>query len=215
MPSKTSRVLGRAARWLAALLVLDVVASAGWLAAAVATERQDRDGEAIAVLWGDEGRLSAEGERRLNQALAVWRSGEPSRLIFCVGGTRAAQAFSGARVLCGRLAEAGIPVDRLRVGPGSNDTISNLSEIGELARSTRVRRVLVVSDPLQSMRIRLFLQNDAAPAELGWAPYGYAAAQPATGVGFLWVRVQHEFAAVGSLLIPGGLRRWLIDRLRS
>jgi len=206
---------GRRAAWgLVAILALDLAASAGWLIAAVATAPQDRDGDAIAILWGDSGRLAGEGVRRLGQALALWHSGNPSRLVFCVGGARPSTGFWGARVLCDRLAAAGVPVDRLRVGTGSNDTVSNLREIAELARNAGVRRIVVVSDPLQTLRIRLLLHKAGDAPATSWAPYDYRTALPRPGLVFLWGRAQHEFLAMVSLLLPDGLRRRLIDRLR-
>jgi uncharacterized SAM-binding protein YcdF (DUF218 family) len=216
MPQRTRRIiLYRAVFSLLTLVLLDFAASVLWLGAAVVTERQDQDGEAIAVLWsGEDTHLSSEGERRVRQALAIWQDGEPSRLIFCIGGNRPALEFSGARLTCELLADSGVPVEKLRTDTGSNDTVSNLHEIGSLARSTRIRRVLVVCDPLQAMRIRFFLQRLADPAVLEWAPYEYRATLSLGEVVQLWTRVQYEFIAVASLLIPQSIRKPLIDRLR-
>jgi hypothetical protein len=169
---------------------------------------------ALAVLWGDHDSLGDESERRIRYALDLWRSGSPSRLIFCIGGSRPAKTFSGSRRLCERLASGGVPFEALRLGAGSNDTVSNLSEITDMAERDRVQQVVAVVDPLQGFRVQMLLARGRDPL-ISVAPYDYATALPRVEPYFLWWRVHQEWLAIASLLLPETMRVKIIDALRQ
>ena len=108
----------RLPRWLivlVALLCIDFAATLAWVELADVMLPRNANGEAIAILWGDDNSFGAETERRVGHAMDLWRAGSPKRLIFCVGGTRRSQGFSGADEMCRRLAAGGIPLDRKSV----------------------------------------------------------------------------------------------------
>ena len=115
------------------IVALDVLLSVGYVGASHVVVRPSNKGQAIALLWGDEKELDVETERR------------PQR------------GFFGSQVITERLVAAGVSPAKIRIGSGSNDTVSNLAEIADVARLAGVVQVVVVSNPLQAMRAKLFL----------------------------------------------------------
>ena len=193
---------------------MDLVLTAGWLAISRPPMQEGDDAEAVAVLWGGAHRFSPEDKRRVAHAAKLWHAGNPTRLVFCIGGFRPETGFSGARLLCERLAAAGVPQERLRVGSGSRDTISNLDEAASLARREGLHRVAIVGDRLQAFRASRFLRRNTADPSLVWRPYLYESAAPPVSLGFLWWRVHHEWLAIASLALPDPIRTKLLGLLR-
>ena len=216
-PMRLDRNLGAAlqlAKYTAVVLCIDMAATAAYVGASFLAVESGGEDEPLAILWGDESEIGAETERRINHAIEKWRAGDPSRSVFCIGGARPRRGYFGSRVLAERFAAAGLPLDRLLSGSGSNDTTSNLSELEELANAAGVRSILVVTDRLQAMRIEWFLPKPHGLA-LEFSPYDYRTARPSVGIAELWARVHYEWAALASLMLPNLLRRTLIDRIRA
>jgi hypothetical protein len=174
---------------------------------------RNANGEAIAILWGDDNSFGAETERRVGHAMDLWRAGSPKRPIFCVGGTRRSQGFSGADEMCRRLAAGGVPLDRLLVGRNSNDTLSNLREIAAFAQANGLSDVTVVANPLQAFRAWALLPNFGL--RLSWSPYSWCCPQPRVTPARIWRMAHHEWLAIVSLALPGSLQRRVLDALRG
>ena len=206
--------LWRVVRVFIWIVALDVVLSVGYVGASHVVVRPSNKGQAIAVLWGDEKELDVETERRIEHAVRVWRSGELTQLMFCIGGKRPQRGFFGAQVITERLVAFGVSPAKIRVGSGSNDTVLNLAEIADVARLAGVVQVVVVSDPLQAMRAKLFLPQPDGLV-MNWSPYGLRSARPSIGLLGLWGRVHYEWMAVTSFILPEHVRRCLIDIFRK
>lgn len=201
-------------KYIVLLFVADVLATVAYLALSFVAVQSSASSHPLAILWGDENEMGAETERRIAYAIEVWKSGHRSRLVFCIGGARPARGYFGSVVLTERLVAAGVPREQIKKGSGSNDTISNLSELAGVARTHGVRNVLVVTDRLQAMRIAWFLRVSDG-LEIDWSLYSFQHAAPQFGTLELWRRIHYEWVALLSLLMPDSLRRGLIDRFRT
>lgn len=204
----------RSAVALMALAIVDLVLAAIYVGASVMVASDDSNGQAIAVLWGDANEIGPETERRIAHAIDIWQAGGRAQFIFCVGGSRPARGYFGARVCAEQFASAGVPPDRIWIGPGSNDTASNLLELAEIAKSLAVRRIVLVANSLQAMRGKMLL---ATPAGLTfvWSPYDLRMARPPIGSVELWWRAHYEWLALASMLLPLDARRDIIGLFRS
>ena len=201
-------------KYAALFLIADVLATLAYLAFSFAAVESKASSYPMAILWGDENEIGSETERRIAYAIEVWKSGDRSRLVFCIGGARPVRGYFGSQVLTERLVAAGVPREQIHKGSGSNDTVSNLSELAGAARAHGIRNVMVVTDRLQAMRIAWFLHVPDG-LEIDWSLYNFRQAVPRFGVFELWRRIHYEWVALLSLLVPDSMRRSIIDRFRS
>jgi uncharacterized SAM-binding protein YcdF (DUF218 family) len=203
-------------RALLAAIGIDLLLVLAWTALSTVTAPVDSGNGALAILWGDDAQMGPESARRLRHVLSLWQRSGSNRLIFCGGGVRPAKGFSGAALLCGWLAEAGVPKEDLAIGRGSNDSVSNLAELATLARSLGTTHVVIVASPMQTLRMRAFLgSTSATTVSFGWAPYSYADALPSISILDLWLAAHREWLAILSLLLPSNIRREILSRLRG
>jgi uncharacterized SAM-binding protein YcdF (DUF218 family) len=205
MPSRLARLL----RLLALLVMIDLAASAAWLGLSYTVpEPEAGPADAIAVLWGNGHRLGPETIQRLDHAEQLWRDGRAGRLAL-IGGARPMRGFSGAAVMANQLLAAGLPRSALVFGDGSNDTRSNVAELEQVAERHGFRRVLVVTDRLQALRISLlYPRTDRLLAPY---PYRWDHIRPL----HLWWRIHREWASFAGLLLPDRLRDHLLERFRG
>jgi len=201
-------------KYVALFLLVDALATLAYLAVSFVAVKSNANSYPLAILWGDENEIGSETERRIAYAIEVWKSGDRSRPFFCIGGARPVRGYFGSQVLTERLVAAGVPPEQIYKGSGSNDTISNLSELAGATRARGVRNVVVVTDRLQAMRIAWFLHVPDG-LEIDWSLYSFRQAVPRFGVFELWRRIHYEWVALLSLLVPDSMRRSIIDRFRS
>jgi uncharacterized SAM-binding protein YcdF (DUF218 family) len=193
---------------LVALLLIDLLAVLAWSTAAKLAVPDRRDGAAIGILWGDNEKLAAETLRRARHAYMLWSQGPSSRIIICVGGRRHSTDFNGAEQVCNLLRQMGVPPDRLEVGTGSNDTISNLRDLAESAKRRGVSSVTAVAGPLQALRASTMLAHQGIT--LYWSTYPIRKVPPIK----LWRMAHHEWFALVTMALPESLRQYLLARTR-
>jgi uncharacterized SAM-binding protein YcdF (DUF218 family) len=200
-----------AGHFLLLLVILDLAAAMLWIGAAAMVPAPAPLADAIAVLWGDGDHLGEETEARLSHAIELWHAGR-APLILCIGGTRHRPAFSGEAEMQAWLISAGIPASKVLTGAGSNDTVSNLREIAGLAAPYGLRSALVVTDPLQALRVKILAGHVRGPA-LITAPYRYRI----SGVRMLalWAHAHVEWLGLVALALPESWRRLLLDYWRG
>ena len=201
-------------KYIVLLLVADVLATVAYLALSFVAVQSSPSSYPLAILWGDENEIGPETERRIAHSIEIWKGGDRSRFIFCIGGARPIRGYFGSQVLTERLVAAGVPPEQIYKGSGSNDTISNLSELADATRARGIRNVVVVTDRLQALRIAWFLHVPDG-LEIDWSLYSFRQAIPRFGVFELWRRIHYEWVALLSLLVPDSIRRSTIDRFRS
>jgi hypothetical protein len=194
---------------------LDLFSTLAWTTLSIETAPEDNGVGALAVLWGDGDEFGPESERRVRQVLSLWRQSGSDRRIFCIGGARPSRAFNGALVLCRWLAEAGVPVEYLKAGTGSNDTVSNIMDVTSVAWSAGEARVVIVTSPMQTLRMRVFLTSETICPTFGWAPYRYFDARPPISIINLWVAAHKEWLGIASLIIPSDTRKEILLLLRG
>ena len=117
--------------------------------------------------------------------------------------------------MCDQIAAEGVPADRLHIGSGFYDTISNIKETVTVARELGVSRVDLITDPAQALRARLFLPVPAGGTQLEWTPYDYLNIEPKPTILTLWWRVHHEWLGIVSLLLPDETRSAILARIRG
>lgn len=213
---KTSHKLGRVLGWAAGVLAIDLALVLAWQGpvANLAASR-DPGGGALVVLWGDRNSFGVEGERRARHVADLWHSGNADRKVFCIGGARPRRDFLGAKILCERLEDLGIPRDRLVVGAGSNDTTSNLAEAIRMGLSEKSARLVVATAPMQTFRARFLIVQGRPDPPLAWAPYSYATVYPKVGLLERYLLAHGELVAAGSLVLPEAWRRSILGLLRG
>jgi uncharacterized SAM-binding protein YcdF (DUF218 family) len=208
----------RRIRWwcvAAAVILLDLLGVAVWTALCVwAARDMGEHADALVVLWGDDSRPGAETERRVARALELWRAGRAA-MVICVGGSRPSVGFDGARIMMDALQARGVPVPALHAGTQSYDTVSNLREARELARTHQVRRVLVVADSMQTARILWFLRARLDGIAAASGAYFVSLTPWHASLGHLWMRTHHEWIALAAMALPDEWRARFLRRVRS
>lgn len=191
------------------VLALDIFLAATWTGWSNSqVKAPPNNTQAIAILWGDQTTIGGETRRRMRHALDLRITGFADVPILCIGGQRESIRANGAATMCRILAEVGVPLDKLIVGSGSNDTVSNLNEVKTLARVHSLDRVAVVADPLQAFRGQNFIA--ASDQTIFWTAYPVWKIPPLK----LWWRVHTEWLAIISLLLPERLRVFILSLSR-
>lgn len=192
----------------ATVLAVDLVVTAAWWSIARVPEPMGATGDAMAVLWGDELTMGEETERRLALTERLWNQ-RAAPVIAVIGGSRPAQGRDGAQTMRRHLVECGIPDDAILSGRGSNDTVSNIAELAELARQHGLSRILVIGGPLQGFRIKLLDQNPQVELVPITPPC------PECGPIWIWQDVHYELAALLSFVLPHQARSTLLSLFRA
>ncbi len=151
--------MGRLLRRVLSVLLLAAVCWFGWLyfrIKAVAEQDDARPADAIAVFGAAEylGRPSPVLHARLDHAVELYRE-KIAPVIITLGGGESGDA-GNTEGAAGRdyLLANGIPFDRIVAETHSIDTEQQVQDLAQIARTHRLRTVVVVSDGTHLFRIR-------------------------------------------------------------
>ena len=130
-----------------------------WLVHRTGTSDQARQVDAIVVLGAAQydGKPSPQLAARLDQVLALWGRGV-APMVITTGGNRPGDRFTEAQASADYLEARGLPADAIRQVGGAN-TFDSLSAATAVLRQAGLRRVLLVTDPFHSLRVRLTSQE--------------------------------------------------------
>lgn len=164
-----------------------------WWVHTVGESDQRREVDAIVVLGAAQydGRPSPQFAARLDHVVEVWRDGA-APLVVTTGGNRPGDRFTEAEAGRRYLVDRGVPESAI-VEVGGATSFESLSAVRTVLedRLSASARVLLVSDPFHSLRIRLIAQ------ELGLTAYvSPTRSSPVDGRDALW-RELREASGVG------------------
>lgn len=136
-----------------------------WLVYRTGNTDQARPVDAIVVLGAAQydGRPSPQLAARLDHVVELWNDGL-APLVVTTGGNRPGDRFTEAESSANYLVDRGVPVGAI-VQVGGATSYESLRDVRDELRSRGLERVLLVSDPYHSLRIRLISQ------ELGLTAY--------------------------------------------
>ena len=136
-----------------------------WLVHRTGRSDQARAVDAIVVLGAAQydGRPSPQLAARLDHVIVLWKRGL-APLVITTGGKRSGDRFTEAQASANYLAARGVPAAVIEQVIGDT-SYGELVAARDLLRSRGVRRVLLVSDPYHSLRVRLVSE------ELGLVAY--------------------------------------------
>jgi uncharacterized SAM-binding protein YcdF (DUF218 family) len=117
---------------------------------------QARRVEAIVVMGAAQynGRPSPQLAARLDHVVELWRAGE-APLVVVTGGKQAGDRYTEAEASMRYLTERGVPAGAILEENQAHNSYDSLRGVRDLLRARGLRRVLLVSDPSHSLRIRL------------------------------------------------------------
>ncbi len=167
------------------------------------TSDQARPVDAIVVMGAAQydGRPSAQLAARLDHVVDLWERGL-APLVITTGGKQEGDRFTEAEASARYLEEHGVPADAILEEDTSHNSYDSLRVAARLVREHGGSRVLLVSDPFHSLRIRLIAQ------ELGLTAYvSPTRTSPVDGGEAFW-REMKEAAGI-SLARIIGFRRLL------
>ncbi|MEO5901029.1 MAG: YdcF family protein [Ilumatobacteraceae bacterium] len=158
-------------RTLLTLLVV-VVASVAWFGLnlyqvhSTGTSDQARTADAIVVMGAAQynGRPSPQLAARLDHVVELWNDGD-APLVVVTGGKLPGDRFTEAEASARYLTERGVPAGAILEENQAHNSYDSLRGVRDLLSARWLRRVLLVSDPYHSLRIRLVSQ------ELGMTAY--------------------------------------------
>lgn len=175
-----------------------------WIVFRTGNTDQARPVDAIVVLGAAQydGRPSPQLAARLDHAVDLWDRGL-APLVVTTGGNRPGDRFTEAQASAAYLEERGVPADAI-VQVGGNTSYDSLVEARDVLRSRSLHRVLLVSDPYHSLRIRLISQ------ELGLTAYtSPTRTSPVQGAAVRWREVKEAAGiSVGRLVSFRRLTSW-------
>jgi uncharacterized SAM-binding protein YcdF (DUF218 family) len=151
---------------LYAVLAFSVVYTSSFVAVLV-TSRQDQRQpvDAIVVLGAAQynGKPSPVLRARLDHALELYREGLAGAVVVTGGigtGDRVSEATVGQQYLVSH----GLPVAAVVVRPEGRSTQASMQSVAQWAMAHGVNRVLLVSDPFHTLRLRLEAGNSSLKA---------------------------------------------------
>lgn len=156
-------------RWRRRLIwgcVVTVLASVVYYAITVlqvhATGRSDeaRVVDAIVVMGAAQydGRPSPQLAARLDHAIELWSRGLAPMLVV-TGGKQPGDRFTEASSAAAYLVDRGVPAEVILQENVGRNSYDSLSGVADLLSDRDLRRVLLVSDPFHSLRIKLTAQE--------------------------------------------------------
>lgn len=167
-----------------------------WVVHRTGTTDQARPVDAIVVLGAAQydGRPSPQLAARLDHVVDLWNEGL-APLVVTTGGNLPGDRFTEAEASANYLVDRGVPSDAI-VQVGGATSYESLRDARDELRSRGLERVLLVSDPYHSLRIRLVSQ------ELGLTAYvSPTRTSTVTGRAALWREVKEAAGvAVGRLI---------------
>ena len=127
---------------------------------------QAREVDAIVVMGAAQydGRPSPQLAARLDHAVELWEEGLAS-VVVVTGGNQPGDRFTEASASADYLVDAGVPAEVILSEDEAHNSYDSLVGVRDLLVSRGLTRVLLVSDPFHSLRIRLIAQ------ELGLVAY--------------------------------------------
>jgi uncharacterized SAM-binding protein YcdF (DUF218 family) len=160
-------------RWRTALFVVLGIVGVGlvyflvnlFLVHRTGNSDQARPVDAIVVMGAAQydGRPSPELAARLDHVVLLWNRGL-APLVITTGSNRPGDRFTEAQASATYLVQRGVPADAIEQVGGAT-SYDSLKAASSLLKARGLHRVLLVSDPFHSLRIRLVSE------ELGLAAY--------------------------------------------
>lgn len=199
-------------RWLAALLVADLVVSAALWATSPLFFRQ-WDGACwpdttLVVFFGGENSHTGSRVRTAAEALKAC----PELRAMLVGGARPERGFFGSEEMMRQLVEAGNVETRLVSERRSFDSPGNIEAMFSLADLWQPAELVLVSDPLHVLRLAHIAGEREAAAR--YRLTGLAAWPREDPLAFWW-RPHYEAAAWVAQMMPRGLYGRIVALIRS
>jgi uncharacterized SAM-binding protein YcdF (DUF218 family) len=147
------------------LIVFVYFLAALWLVYRTGNTDQARPVDAIVVLGAAQydGRPSRQLAARLDHVVELWQQGY-APLVITTGGNRPGDRFTEAETSANYLTDRGVPAAAI-VQVGGSTSFGSLEQARDALRARGLERVLLVSDPYHSLRIRMISQ------ELGLTAY--------------------------------------------
>lgn len=178
------------------------------------------DGEevqAAAILFNDFNPtftgINNETRRRLHHGMSLMDRNRVRQLIV-VGGNREASGRKGAQFMADYLLEHGVPAEKIRVEASSKDSMSNLEQLGKMARAHNIDTLGLVSSPyhllrLQTMRIPI-------SADLRLHAYNPADCIPPLTRREVWFSAHYNaLAYAAQLILPTSSYRRIVMWIRE
>jgi vancomycin permeability regulator SanA len=178
------------------------------------------DGEevqAAAILFNDFNPtftgINNETRRRLHHGMSLMDCNRVQQLIV-VGGNREASERKGAQFMADYLLEHGVPAEKIRVEASSKDSMSNLEQLGKMARARKIDSLALVSSPyhllrLQTMRIPI-------SADLRLYAYNPADCTPPLTRSEVWFSAHYNaLAYAAQLILPESSYRRIVLWIRE
>ena len=130
------------------------------------TSDQTRPVQAIVVMGAAQydGRPSPQLAARLDHVVQLWNEGV-APIVVVTGGKRTGDRFTEAEASQRYLTDRGVPAPAILEENEAHNSYDSLRGVRDLLAARNVSRVLLVSDPYHSLRIRLVSQ------ELGMTAY--------------------------------------------
>lgn len=121
---------------------------------------QARPVDAIVVMGAAQydGRPSPQLAARLDHAAELYRDGL-APLVVVTGGKQPGDRFTEAQASQAYLEDRGVPAEAIRREDAGSTSLESLQAVAELLAGRSLDRVLLVSDPFHSLRIRLTAQE--------------------------------------------------------
>jgi uncharacterized SAM-binding protein YcdF (DUF218 family) len=174
---------GRRLAWVAGGLVVAAVLYYGVTLYQVhATGQSDHTGpaDAIVVMGAAQydGTPSPLLQARLDHALELWQLGY-APLVVVTGGNQPGDRFTEASASQRYLVAQGVPADSILEEDRSHSSFGSLDAVAQMLHDRGLQRVLLVSDPFHSLRIKLSAEElglDAAVSPTRTSPVRGAAA---------------------------------------
>ncbi|HEY5875402.1 MAG TPA: YdcF family protein [Ilumatobacteraceae bacterium] len=170
-----------------------------------ATGRRDqaRPVDAIVVMGAAQydGTPSPQLAARLDHAADLWQLGL-APIVVVTGGSQPGDRFTEAEASAAYLVERGVPSDVIVQEQDGRSSWESLANVADVLEGTGVERILLVSDPFHSLRIRLTAE------ELGFEAYtSPTRSSPVTGTSAR-SREAKEAAGIALGRIIGFERLW-------
>jgi uncharacterized SAM-binding protein YcdF (DUF218 family) len=180
----------RLLRWLAGVVLLAALGWFGWLyfeINAVAEQDEARPADAIAVFGAAEylGRPSPVLHARLDHAVELYREEIAPLVITLGGGSAADSGMTEGGVGRDYLLANGVPYGQIVAETESVDTNQQVAWLAEIARTRKLKSIVVVSDGTHLFRIRKLCEDAGLTV--------YTSPRPAMGHIGEWDMAQRYF----------------------
>lgn len=193
VPDERTTAPGSRRRWRIVLLVAGALATLAvayylvnlWLVHRTGNSDQARAVDAIVVMGAAQydGRPSPQLAARLDHVVELWDAGY-APMVITTGANRPGDRFTEAEASANYLVDRGVPAAAIEQ-VGGTTSYDSLEAAAELLDERGLERVLLVSDPYHSLRIRLVAE------ELGLTAYvSPTTSSPVRGANRFWHEVK-------------------------